>query len=71
MKFHPQLYYLRMDAEDGFYVTGSLSLARRDFPLSMQAIVNQPISTSIPGGDTFVWNLSLIYSFNREYTGKL
>jgi hypothetical protein len=70
MKFHPQVYYLRMDKEDGFYVTASLNLARRDFPLAIQTIVNQPISTSIPGGDDFVWNLSLIYSFNREYIGK-
>ena len=22
MKFHPQVYYLRMDKEDGFYLTG-------------------------------------------------
>ena len=67
MKFHPQVYYLRMDQEDGFYLTGSLSLARRDFPLSIQTIVNQPISTTIPGGDKFVWNLSLVYSFHEEY----
>jgi hypothetical protein len=70
LKFHPQVYYLRMDAEDGFYITASLSLARRDFPLSVQTIMNQPITTTIPGGDDFVWNLSLIYTFNREYIGK-
>jgi hypothetical protein len=70
MKFYPQVYYLRMDAEDGFYITASLSLARRDFPLSIQAIVNQPFTTTIPGGDSFVWNLSLIYAFHREYVGK-
>lgn len=70
MKFFPQVYYLRMDAEDGFYITASLSLARRDFPLSIQAIVNQPFTTTIPGGDEFVWNFSLIYAFNREYIAK-
>lgn len=70
MKFYPQVYYLRMDAEDGFYITASLSLARKDFPLSVQAIVNQPFTTTIPGGDTFVWNVSLVYAFNREYSGK-
>jgi len=70
MKFHPQLYYLKMDAEDGFYVTASLTLARKEFPLSFQTIVNQPITTSIPGGDDFVWNLSLIYAFHREYKAQ-
>ena len=70
MKFHPQVYYLRMDKEDGFYITASLTLARLDFPLAIQAIVNQPFTTTIAGGDEFVWNFSLIYSFNREYIGK-
>jgi len=70
LRFHPQLYYLRMDAEDGFYITASLTLARRDFPLALQTIVNQPFTTTIPGGDDFVWNLSLIYTFNREYIAK-
>lgn len=70
MKFYPQVYYLRMDAEDGFYITASLSLAIKDFPLSVQAIVNQPFTTTIPGGETFVWNVSLVYAFYREYSGK-
>lgn len=70
MKFYPQVYYLRMDKEDGFYITASLTLARRDFPLTIQTIVNQPFTTTIAGGDEFVWNVSLIYSFNREYIGK-
>jgi len=59
-----------MDKEDGFYITASLTQTRRDFPLAIQTIVNQPFTTTIPGGDNFVWNLSLIYSFNREYIGK-
>jgi len=70
MKFYPQVYYLWMDKEDGFYITASLTLARRDFPLAIQTIVNQPFTTIIAGGDDFVWNVSLIYSFNKEYMGK-
>ena len=70
LKFHPQIYYLRMDADDGFYITASLSLNKRDFPLSVQTILNQPLTTTIPGGDAFVWNLSLIYAFRHEYARK-
>lgn len=70
MKFYPQIYYFRMDAKDGFYITVSLTLSRRDFPLSVQTIVNQHFTTSIPCGDKFVWNLSLIYAFNLEYARK-
>jgi len=59
-----------MDKEDGFYITASLTLARKEFPLAIQTIVNQPFTTTIPGGDDFVWNISLIYSFYRDYIGK-
>lgn len=65
-KFHPQVYYLNQDGKDGFYYTHSLSIGRRNFPLSAQTIMNKALHTDIPGRD-FVWNLSLIYSFNKNY----
>lgn len=65
-KFNPQLYYLNMAGTDGFYATHSLSLAHEKFPLSIQTIMNKAIRTNIPGR-SFVWNASLIYSFNKNY----
>lgn len=70
MKFNPQVYYLRMDERDGYYVTATLTLAKRNFPLSLQSILNQTIETNIPAKSDFVWNVSLIYSFNKEYVKK-
>lgn len=67
---HPQLYYLKMDQRDGFYVTSSFALAKRNFPLSLHSIINKTIKTDILGSKDFVWNVSLIYSFNKEYTRK-
>jgi hypothetical protein len=69
LRVSPQIYYLRMDETDGYYATATVSLFRRDFPLSVQSIVNHAIDTNIPADD-FVWNVSLIYSFRREYEGK-
>lgn len=66
IKFNPQLYYLKMDANDGFYFTSSLVLAKKDFPLAIQAIVNQAIRSNIVSNN-FVWNVSLIYSFRKNY----
>lgn len=66
VKFIPQIYYLNQDEKDGFYFTYSLTLGRKNFPLSAQTIMNKAIRTSIPGRD-FVWNVSLIYSFNKNY----
>jgi hypothetical protein len=68
--FFPQLYYLKMEQDEGFYFTATASLAHRKFPLSVQSMINLPIQTNIPGGDDFVWNVSLIYSFNHEYSRK-
>jgi hypothetical protein len=67
LKVSPQVYYLRMDESEGFYATATVSLLRRNFPLAVQSIVNQSIKTNIVANGDFVWNVSLIYSFRREY----
>lgn len=61
---NPQLYYLNQDGVDGFYITSSFTLGKDNFPLTLNAMVNQPIETDIVAGNEFLWNLSLIYSFN-------
>jgi hypothetical protein len=69
-RFLPQVYYLRIDKDDGFYVSSFLTFARRNFPLSISSVINKAIETDIPAGKDFLWNVSLIYSFNREYIEK-
>lgn len=66
-KFNPQFYYLNMAGSDGYYFTHSFTLAHEKFPLSLQTIMNKAIRTNI-AGNGFIWNLSLIYSFNKNYT---
>jgi hypothetical protein len=63
----PYAYYLRQDGKDGFYATATLNLAARNFPLSVQSIVNKTIESNVPGSQDFLWNASLIYSFNNKY----
>ncbi len=70
LKFKPQVYYLVMDGQDGFYFTSTFTLARENFPLTIESIINQPIQTDITGGEDFIWNVSLIYSFGKEYVRK-
>jgi hypothetical protein len=70
MRFNPQVYYLNMDNIDGFYINSTLTFVRRNFPVSVSAMINQPIETKIAAGNEFLWNLSLIYSFNKEYVSK-
>lgn len=65
-KFNPQVYYLKTDDNDGVYVTNTLTLAVRNFPLSISNIVNKAIRSNIPGKD-FDWNVSVVYSFDKNY----
>jgi hypothetical protein len=67
MRLMAQAYYLKLDAEDGFYVNSTLSMNRRNFPFSVSSSMNKAIQTEI-AGDNFLWNINLTYSFNTRYT---
>ena len=69
-RFTPQLYYLNQDGKDGFYFTSSLTLVKRNFPISFQSTTNKIIQTNVPGSEDFLLNFSLIYSFNKTYVAK-
>lgn len=58
----PQIYLVKTDDLLSYYVAGTLSLARDDFPLSLSLLVNQTLEGDIPSDD-FFWSASLIYSF--------
>lgn len=70
MRFYPQGYYLRTDANEGFYVSSTLILAKRNYPLSFSSMITTPIQTNIPAGSSTIWNVSLVYTFNKEYVEK-
>jgi hypothetical protein len=67
MRLTPQFYYLKMDKQDGFYFTSTLTLVRRNVPLSISSIINKTIQTTISASKDFVWNVTLIYSFNKKF----
>ena len=67
LKFNPQVYYLYLDKEDGFYVSSVVTVANRKFPLSVSALVNKVIKTNIKASKDFVWNVTLTYFFNKKY----
>ncbi|MBA4408034.1 MAG: hypothetical protein Q8S54_02590 [Bacteroidota bacterium] len=67
MRLMAQAYYLKLDANDGFYVNSTLSMNRRNFPFSVSSSMNKAIQSEI-AGDNFLWNINLSYSFNTRYT---
>jgi hypothetical protein len=70
LSYLPQIYYLKINKNDGFNVTSTLTLARKEFPVFFSVFGNKTIQSHVPGHKDFVWNASLIYSFNNSYVKK-
>lgn len=62
----PQVYYLNMDARQGTYANATVFLTKKNWPVSLSAIVNKALKTEIAGRD-FVWNVALNYHINNRY----
>ena len=67
LRLNTQLYYLKMDANDGFYVNGVVGLSKPNIPVSFSAGINQPIKTRKTAGNEFLWNKSLTWTFSNRY----
>jgi len=67
--FNPQVFYLKVDADDGFYVNATTTFGVSGFPITISSIVNKAIQSEIPAKD-FDWNMSLIYTFDRNFIIK-
>ncbi|MDX1954577.1 MAG: hypothetical protein SFU20_03535 [Chitinophagaceae bacterium] len=67
VRLTPQVYYLKQDQRDGFFFTSGFSLARKGFPIFIAAIINKKLSGDITGAKDFIWNTSLVYSFQHTY----
>lgn len=65
MNLYPQLYYLKVGSQQGFYAYAGVTVAKQDFPLSVSALVNKEIKSDIIGSQDFLWNVTLTYSFKR------
>jgi hypothetical protein len=64
LRLAPQVYYLKLGDQDGVYLYGGMTLSRRSLPISLSTIANRPLQTNIPGGDDFIWNVSLTYTID-------
>ena len=66
-RMNPQFYYLKMDAAHGVYFSDIMLLSNIRSPFSFGSIINKPFKSDIPGGTKFSWNLSLFYTFHKNY----
>lgn len=64
----PNVYYLKLDEPEGFYFSSTVRLYKKGFPWAIEGVVNQIIDSEILPDRKFVWNISLVHSFNKKYT---
>lgn len=69
MRWDPQVFYLKVDENDGYYAAHSLSLGMKDVPLLLSTTMNKAIKTDVRSRD-FDWNISLVYTFSSQLLKK-
>lgn len=67
LQFTPQVFYLKLDKEDGYYYTHTIGISSPKHPILVQSTINKQIKTNITGSRDLSWNISVFYSFNRKY----
>ena len=63
----PEIYYLKMDDNDGVYLNTSFLISKNNFPISVSGLINKPLKSNIPSEYNFLWNVGLGYTFNKKY----
>jgi hypothetical protein len=67
--FNPQAFYLKLDADDGYFVNATATVGVLGFPLTLSGIVNKAIQSSIAARD-FDWSIGLVYTIDRSLVLK-
>lgn len=69
LRFNPQVYYLKIDKNDGIYVAAGLTLAHQKWPLSVGYMMNKALKSKINVSD-FEWNMGVTYAFGKKFVEK-
>lgn len=65
-RINPQVFYLKTDEKEGFFVASSFGIFKKNWPVSIGAIMNKKISGNIIAKD-FNWNVGLNYVFGGKF----
>lgn len=63
----PSVFYLRTDGLQGYYGSATIRLQHARVPLALESILNHKLKSEIAPERVLVWNLSLLYTFNRRF----
>jgi hypothetical protein len=66
-RFSPEIYYLKMDDNNGVFLNTTLLISKKNCPVAVSALINKPLQSDIPSEYDFLWNVGLSYTFNKNY----
>ena len=66
-RFNPEIYYLLMDDDEGIFFNARLSISKKNFPVSVSALINKPIKSNISSDYDLLWNAGISYTFSNKY----
>jgi len=64
--FNPEVYFLKIDANQGFYVAQTFAIKHSKSPFSISTAMNKSIGSSI-NAKSFDWNIGINYNFKSTY----
>lgn len=67
--FNPQVFYLKVDEADGYYVNSTATFGVQGFPITISGIVNKAVQSSIVARD-FDWSVSVVYTLDKHFVLK-
>lgn len=67
--FNPQVFYLKVDEADGYYVNSTATFGVHGFPITISGIVNKAVQSSIVARD-FDWSVSVVYTLDKHFVLK-
>lgn len=65
----PQVFYLKVDQNDGVFFNATGSLGIKDFPLSISGLFNKVLAGNVEA-NAVDWNVGLVYTLDRKFSLK-
>lgn len=66
LSFNPEIYFLKIDENQGFYAAQTLSIKHEKIPLFLSSTMNKALNSNL-NAKGFDWNIGINYVFNTTY----
>ena len=69
LSFNPEIYFLKIDSNQGYYVAQTFAIRHSKLPFSISTTMNKAINSNI-NAKPFDWNIGFNYNFKSSFQKK-